>query len=307
MKKIYLSLVLLASLWGEEASELNRLSLSVNDEGAPAFSVPVNWNKHYFSAVSYASSQSKNHESIDDDRGKAEFVSGSDITEAAINVLSYQDTTAGGLIYAVGVSLSYGEDEFDSVGYAYQSSTNYFAQHSAGRGRLYQGGAYADIAQTKLANFFSYRVGLYVYPLTYLDFENTITSVPTPTYDETIHDKSMQSVLQYDLYATALIEFSSYVNLLVDATLQHRNLERPFIDYASSSRQDYVTVNYEYDLMAISGGAKLLFPFIAYGGISPSIGIKYTKIKEENHLSSNVTLNEETTSTTYTVGFDKPF
>ena len=258
MKKIYLSLVLLASLWGEEASELNRLSLSVNDEGAPAFSVPVNWNKHYFSAVSYASSQSKNHESIDDDRGKAEFVSGSDITEAAINVLSYQDTTAGGLIYAVGVSLSYGEDEFDSVGYAYQSSTNYFAQHSAGRGRLYQGGAYADIAQTKLANFFSYRVGLYVYPLTYLDFENTITSVPTPTYDETIHDKSMQSVLQYDL-------------------------------------------------MAISGGAKLLFHFIAYGGISPSIGIKYTKIKEENHLSSNVTLNEETTSTTYTVGFDKPF
>jgi len=307
MKKSYLLLVLITSLLGEETSELNRLSLSVNDEGAPAFSIPVNWDSHYFSAVSYASSQSKTHESINDYRGKAEFVSGSDITEAVVNLLSYQDTTEGGLIYAFGASVSYGESKFDSVGYAYQDSTNYFAQYSTGRGKLYQGGAYADIAQTKLANIFSYRIGLYVYPLTYLDFENTITSVPSPTYDKTIYDKSMQSVLQYDLYATALIEFSSYVNLLVDATVQHRNLERAFIDYASSNRTDYVTVDYEYDLMALSASAKVLFPFIAYGGISPSIGIKYTKTKEENHLSSDITINEETTTTTYMVGFDKPF
>ena len=307
MKVLLLSLLAASLIWAEETEVLNRLSLSVDDEGAPAFSVPMRWNEHLFSSLSYVSGQTQVHDSVQDARGKAEMVTGSDTTDIAINFLSYEDKMANGLVYAIGLGGGFGRNSFDQVGYAYQNSGDYFAQYSEGVSDIYQAGLYADLTQTKLWGFFSYRVGLFFYPLTYMDYTTTVTTVPSPTYDITMNDKKMQSPLQYDLFMTTLFEISSYVDLMLVASLRHRNLKRAYIDYANSSRVDYVTVDYEFNHTVMSGGAKLLFPVLAYGGISPSVGVRYSRDNVENIFSSGSSSESIVTATTFTVGLDKPF
>lgn len=308
MKSVWLLLVAAATLvWAEDSEELNRLSLSVDNEGAPAFSVPVRWSKNYFSSLSYASSQIKDHQAIDNSNGQVQMVSGSDVTNIAVNVLSYQDKMLiSNLVYTIGLTASSDKYVFDQVGYAYQNSSNYFAQYSNGTQQFYSIGLYGDVEQTNLLDFFSYRVGLGVYPLLYMDYTQTTTSVPTPTDDYSVQDKKMQSPVQYDLYATALIEVSSYVQLLINGSIAHRSFERTYIDYAPS-RLDYMTRNYEGSFNIMKIGGKLLFSSLAYAGVSPSIGISYTKNTQTDDLDGVGSDTYSTTSTAYTLGFDKPF
>jgi len=267
----------------------------------------MRWNEHLFSSLNYASGQTQIHESVRDARGKAEVVTGSDTTDVAINFLSYEEKMDNGFVYAIGLGGGFGRNSFDQVGYAYQDSSNYFAQYTEGVSDIYQAGLYADIAQTKLWGFFSYRVGLFFYPLTYMDYKTTVTTVPSPTYDISLHDKKMQNPLQYDLFLTTLFEVSSYVDLMLVGTLRHRSLQRAYIDYENSSRVDYVTVDYEFNHTVLSGGAKLLFPMLAYGGISPSFGVKHSRDNVENIFSSGSSSERVVTATTFTVGLDKPF
>jgi len=307
MKILILSLLAASLIWAEESNTMERLSLSVDDEGAPAFTVPMRWSEHFFSTLSYASGQTQIHESVNNANVKVEMVTGSDATNVALNVLSYEDHMDNGLVYAIGVGGGFERNDFDQVGYAYQNSSNYFAQYSTGVADIYQAGLYADIAQTKLLGFFSYRLGLFFYPLTYMDYTHTVTSVPSPTYDMTLNDKKMQNPLQYDLFVTTLFEVSSYVDLMLVGALRYRSLKRAYIDYANSSRTDYITVDYEFTHTVMIGGAKLLFPFLAYGGVSPSVGVKYSKDNIENIFSSGSSSETVVTTTTFTVGLDKPF
>ena len=307
MKILWTLLLVLLSVWAtEEENDLNRLSMSVDDEGNTAFTTPVNWNKNFFSAISYLKTQSQLHESAKTSGVKSEAVIGLDVTNIGINLLTYQTTMENGAVYAVGLGGGVSTSDFDQVGYAYQNSTNYLAQYSTGTAKIYQAGVYADFAQTRLLDFFSYRIGMYVYPFTYYDYTETATAVPTPDYDITVNDKSMQSLLQYDLFFVTLFEPFPYVSLMIDGAVQHRSLERAYISY-SSDRSDFILIQNEYELTTVQAGAKLLFTVLAYSGVSPSIGIKYGKVMTKNSFSSGVSDTKDEDTTVFTVGLDKPF
>jgi len=290
----------------EEEKDLNRLSLSVDDEGSTAFSVPVNWNSNYFSLLTYQKGQTQLHEGLKVNGVKVEKVTGTDTTFLGVNLLSYQAKMENGAVYAVGVGGSITTYDFDAVMYGYGGGNNFLGHYSTGTAEIYQGGLYADFAQTRLLDFFSYRVALGFYPLTYYDYTETATSVPTPTYDMTLEDKSWQSVLQYSVSAVVLIEPFSFVSLLLDGSMQHYSLERGSIDYANSG-QDFVVGSTTFTVTTLSTGAKFLFPSLAYGGISPSVGVKYAKTTTTNSSSSGTDVDTDTSSTSFTVGFDKPF
>jgi len=307
MKKlIMLLLVATLVMASEDEKDLNRLSLSVEEDGGAAFSIPVNWNSNYFSLLSYQKGQAQFHENLSINGIQAEEVFGADTTFLGVNLLSYQAKMENGAVYAVGIGGSMTTYDFDSVMYGYGGGTNFRGHYSTGTAKIYQAGLYADFAQTRLLDFFSYRVALGFYPLTYYDYTETATSVPTPTYDMTLEDKSWQSVFQYSVSAVVLIEPFSLVSLLLEGSMQHYSLERGSIDYANGG-QDFVIGSRAFTETALSAGAKLLFPFLAYGGISPSVGVKYAKLTTSNQSSTGTDADADTSSTSFTVGFDKPF
>jgi hypothetical protein len=147
---------------------------------------------------------------------------------------------------------------------------------------------------------------MYVYPFTYYDYTETATAVPTPDHDMTLNDKSMQSLLQYDLFFVTLFEPFPYVSLMIDGAVQHRSLERGYISY-TAGRSDFTIIENKYEFTAVQAGAKLLFTVLAYSGVSPSVGIRYGKVMTKSSFSSGASDTKDEDTTVFTVGLDKPF
>lgn len=113
-------------------------------------------------------------------------------------------------------------------------------------------------------------------------------------------------MLQYDLFVIGMVDIQSYVSILVSASITHSNLSRDYIDF-SSDRQDFVTIDYERDMLITSAGVKLLFPSIAYKGVSPSIGLSRIKTAVDDKFSTGSSYSDTESKTVYLIGLEKPF
>ena len=112
--------------------------------------------------------------------------------------------------------------------------------------------------------------------------------------------------MQYDAFALFSIKLFSFASILLDAKVSHQEYDSSYIDY-NVGRVDYV-VNASVDqYTTYKGGMRLLFPLLGYSGISPTIGVHYTKDTTLSEYSTGIINETVTTTKAVSVGFDKSF
>ena len=291
-----------------DTSDIQRLEIALerSDEGNinPRLYLPLYWNDHLSSAVGFTSGRETVFSELSAEVAPSNSVLSYTYQSLKLDLLNYTDTLGeGSYTLGLSVNLRYIDiTQFSYYNYKLEGETNKRtgvldvpAYH-----KVYDLGLYADYTITEIWDVLSIRVGSYLYPLSYLHYEETMNAYPESIITNHIEGSTLQEI-QYNIFTDLLIQTYWWTDISMHFQYGYTSVTSKTLQYEDTVH-DFVATDTYLGGAEIQGDLKLLINHYGAGGIKPMIGVSY--IKRENN-----TLDEEKSSegVYFLLGMEKKF
>jgi len=282
------------------------VALERSDEGNinPRLYLPLYWNNHLSSAIGFTSGRETIFSELSPEVAPSNSVLSYTYQSFKLDLLNYTNTLGeGSYTLGLSVNLRYIDiTQFSYYNYQLEGESNKRTGvlDIPSYHKVYDLGLYADYSLTNIWDILSIRVGTYLYPLSYLHYEETMNAYPESIITNHIEGSNLQEI-QYSIFTDLLIQTGWWTDVSMHFQYGYTSVTSKTLQY-NDSVHDFVATDTYLGGAEIQGDLKLLINRFGTGGIKPMIGVSYAK-REDN------TLDEEKSSEGiyFLIGMEKKF
>ena len=311
-KNLLIVLVSISALMAEEATYIDRFEFSIasdenNQKISPSFYLPLYYSSNMYSAIGSVSKSSYNELKINNADLTQKTSNSTSLDKVWIDIFNYRFLEED-YSYTLGLSLNYEQIEVLQYGYAEFSFNDEWVSTNAKTNiDYYNLGLYADYTQNSIADFFSFRLGTYIYPLTYSKTHETKDFYPIIKNEGSITSSSFQD-FRYRFFLSTQFDISSYLSILADIDYEYIPSDTKALGIEQQGfGLGFFESNLIYNSATTVSRLLFLFPSIAIYTINPSVGVGYRAVDVETVYTDAQHTQTSTNSIFYTIGFNKAF
>lgn len=305
-------LLFLVTLCAQATDKFERLEFTINSEKnndklGPSMFLPYYFNDNLYSGFGYVNRSRFVVTDINADTYDARYNTHVDYEKIWFDVLNYRINLKDAS-FTVGASVEY--ENFNTLQFGYTEfndpSFPLVINDIKKQYEYYSLGLYSDYSMQKIADIFSFRVGMYLYPAVYQSTKETQSQPPLISQEASVSYQAFEDI-RYRLFFTSQIEITHYFAILIDLKYSKDGYSPQVLVPRQNGTDFYFDVSDTKDVAYKSESIlRFLFPSLSMYEINPTIGIGYIN-EDVTSKYDGTTTNTNSNRVYYSFGIVRAF